>query len=264
MSEALAQVLAKGRAAYPLLASTEARLVPILEARLVDEKGELDGAELYLAAACAAADPTAIATFERLYFGVIGPSLSRMGLPSDAAAEIAQTLRVRLFVAQGDDIARVVTYAGRGQLAALVRVAAVREGLGSLRQAGRLVSGDDGLEELPEVADDAQLAHVKAQHRDVFKAAFEAAAGELVPRQRTLLRLAIVEQLGIDRIAGLYAVHRATAARWIADARAELSKQVHRKVAEALRVAQADVDELASLVESQLELSLSRILKKDA
>ena len=98
MSDALAQVLAKGRAAYPLLAGAEAKALPILKARLVDEPNEVDGAELYLAAACAAADPTAIATFERLYFSVIAPSLSRMGLPSDAAAEIAQTLRIRLFI----------------------------------------------------------------------------------------------------------------------------------------------------------------------
>lgn len=259
-------VIAEGRTAHPGVGGDLTRIRAALAERLDGEEvavADLDAGELYLAAACAQADPVALATFERLYFGTIGPALSRMGLPSDAARDIAQTLRIRLFVAEEGELPRVVTYAGRGQLGALVRVAAVREGLTQLRAAGRLVHDADGLEDLPERTDDPELQKLKQQHRVAFKAAFEAAAGELEPKQRTLLRHAIVEQLGIDRIGALYGVHRATAARWVSDARAELSRGVHRHLALALRLDAEDIDDLAMLVESQLELSIARLLKSD-
>src|SRR5690606_4547847 len=136
------------------------------------------------------------------------------------------------------DTPRVLAYAGQGQLGGLVRVAAVRAGLNLLRDRGRLATGaagsDDGgdeLEDIPISADNPELARLKAQHRTAFKAAFEQAIASLEPRERSLLGLAIVKGLGIDRIGAIYGVHRATAARWVTAARANLTRAIHKILA---------------------------------
>ena len=257
------RVLEAGRQAFPELAIAAERIRPLVRQRLdgEDAPASLVPDEVYLACACALPDSRAIAAFERRYFGVIEPALWRMSLGSDQIREIEQLLRVRLFVAEGGELPRVVTNAGTGQLAALVRVAAVRAGLNILRDTGKLERDDDGLEDLPLAADDPELARLKAQHRAAFKAAFEEAIASLEPRDRSLLKLSIVQGHGIDRVATIYGIHRATAARWIASARGNLTRGVHRALGQRLGLRATELDDLLPLVESKLELSLERLLR---
>src|SRR5262249_10106510 len=152
----------------------------------------------------------AIRAFEARYFTCIAAVVRRLRLPDDDAHEIAQTLRQRLFV--GGDQAGVLSYAGAGRLAGLVQVSAMRIAL-NLRRGRRRIA-DDVAPEPPAVAGDAIYA--KAEYRDKVKRAIEDAAAALAPRDRTLLRMHLVERSSIDDVATLYRVHRATAARWIA------------------------------------------------
>jgi RNA polymerase sigma-70 factor, ECF subfamily len=256
------RILETGRAAYPAVTVADVTLAPLLVQRLDGEDAELDAQELFLAAACACADPAALAAFEKQYFPAIGAALGRLALDRDDVADIEQQLRIRLFVADDEGLARVVSYAGRGQLGGLVRVAALRAGLNRLRAKGRLEpAGGDALEDIPIAGDDPALAQLKAQHRVAFKAAFEEAVATLEPRERSLLDLAVVKGVGIDKVGAIYGVHRATAARWITQARESLAKAVHRTLAAQLGVAKAEVGDLLPLVESQLELSLERLLR---
>ncbi len=259
---ALERIVSAGRAAYPEIKIAAERVLPLIRARVDgDDPALLASDEVFLACACASADGDAIAAFERRYFGVIAPALSRMSLSRDEIRDIEQVLRVRLFVADAGAVPRVVAYAGQGQLGALVRVAAVRAALNLLRESGRLERDADGLEELPVSSDDPELARLKAQHREVFKAAFETAVASLEPRDRSLLHLAIVKGVGIDRVGTIYGVHRATAARWIAQARGNLTRAVQKVLVERLGIAKSELDDLLPLVESQLELSLERLLR---
>jgi len=258
------RILQAGRAAYPEVTAREADIAALVKKRLEGEAQpeQLAADEIYLACACALADSAAIAAFERRYFAAIPAALSRMSLGRDEIHEIEQLMRVRLFVAEPGEVARVVTYAGQGQLGGLLRVAAVRAGLNLLRDRGKLApDAGDGLEDIPITSDDPELAKLKAQHRSAFKAAFEEAVASLAPRDRSLLGLAIVKGLGIDRIGTIYGVHRATAARWIQQARANLTKAVHRVLGQRLGVRGGELENLLPLVESQLELSLERLLK---
>lgn len=274
----LERILAQGKAIHAGVTAPDDAIAKLVSERLADEEhpSALDADELYLACACALGDRVALATFEQRYFAVVPAALSRLSLGRDEIAEVEQLLRVRLFVPpQGADAdpaddapgssARVVAYAGHGRLGGLVRVAAVRAGLNLLRDRGRL-HGDasDGLEDVPISGDDPELARLKAQHRAAFKAAFEEAVAMLEPRERSLLGLAIVRGLGIDRIGAIYGVHRATAARWVAAARANLTRAVHRTLAARLGVRDATAEALLPLVESQLELSLDRLLRSRA
>jgi RNA polymerase sigma-70 factor, ECF subfamily len=257
------RVIEEGRAAFPGLSIADDRIRPLVKRRLelADQLDVVAADEVYLACACALREPAAITAFERRYFGVIAPALSRMSLARDQITEVEQTLRVRLFVAEGNELPRVVTYAGDGQLGGLVRVAAVRAGLNVLRDSGKLETGDDGLEDLPQSADTPELSQLKAQHRAAFKAAFEDAIGSLEPRDRSLLQLSIVKGRGIDQIAAIYAVHRATAARWLTGARENLTRAVHQRLGERLAVPIHELGDLLPLVESKLELSLERLLR---
>src|SRR5688572_25516720 len=105
----LERIVTVGRAAYPEIRVAADRLMPLIRARVDgDELGSLAMDEVFLACACATADGDAITAFERRYFGVIAPALSRMSLSRDEIRDIEQVLRVRLFVADAGDVPRVV------------------------------------------------------------------------------------------------------------------------------------------------------------
>lgn len=259
-------IVAEGGRAYADVTVDEAAVRAWIARRLdgEDAAAALDAAEVFLACACATGHGGALAAFERRYFATLPSALSRLSLAADDVAEVVQRLRVRLFVAEDGAAPRVVGYAGAGQLGGLVRVAAIRLGLNLLRSRGRLVAGDDGFEDLPIADDDPALARLKTQYRGAFKQAFEDAIAGLDGRERSLLNLALVKGLGIDKVAVVYGVHRATAARWIAQARANLTRAVHALLATRLGVPRGQVDDLLPLVESQLELSLERLLRTRA
>jgi RNA polymerase sigma-70 factor, ECF subfamily len=262
-TELVEGIVEKGRREVPECAGLGPSLVPWIARRLDGEEhpDRLDPVELFLAAGCAAGERTALAAFERRYFTSIPAALRRLSLQGDDVAEVVQRLRVRLFVIEGGAPPRVLRYAGDGQLGGLVRVSSIRLGLNLLRSRGRLDQDADGLEELPIADDDPALAQLKQQSRASFKAAFEDAIAGLEPRERSLLNLALVKGLGIDKVAVVYGVHRATAARWIAQARGNLTRSVHAILGTRLGLPSAQVDDLLPLVESKLELSLERLLK---
>ena len=80
-------------------------------------------------------------------------------------------------------------------------------------------------------------------------------------RQRNLLRQHILDELTIDDLARLYRVHRATCARWLADARADLGKHTRKKLVVALGLANKDdMDSMLRFLDSDIELSISKIL----
>ena len=62
-------------------------------------------------------------------------------------------------------------------------------------------------------------------------------------------------------IGSIYRVHRATASRWLVRAREALLDGVRRSLMDQLGANAAEVESILVLVHSQLDLSLSRILK---
>jgi hypothetical protein len=78
-----------------------------------------------------------------------------------------------------------------------------------------------------------------------------------------LLRLHLVERMGIDAVAALCAVHRATAARSIVRAKETLTARVRARLMARWRIGDGDMAALKELVDSQLDLSLTRLLTTD-
>lgn len=260
----LDEMLARGGAAWPGLTVTRAELAEGLHAHLEMRRDErpalaaLDPAEIYLACACGGGRADAILRFRSAYFTPLEPRLARMGIDPARCDDVWQEIAVRLFVPVGDQPPRILTYAGRGQLHGFIKVAATRLALDILERRHRDTS-DDWLERVPGAQSEPELHWIKQQHRAELKQEIEAAIATLTPRQRTLLRLTIVERAGIASLARTYQTHRSTVWRWIVDARAELAARVRARLAARWKISDAELATVEMMVDSQIDLSLERL-----
>jgi RNA polymerase sigma-70 factor (ECF subfamily) len=260
VAAAAARIAAAGRAAHPQVALATEAIAARLAARLAEDPGaQLDGlhdADLYLALALAAGDRTALKTFEDTLVPQLDAALRRLRLAGGAPEEVKQALRVEL-LAEG----KIGDYAGRGELAAWLRVTATRKALKLARRAGREDTLDEVLlDHWPAQNPDPALEHMRARYTDELKRALRGAFAALEVRQRNLLRQHILDELTIDDLAKLYRVHRATCARWLAEARADLGKGTRKRLIGALGAGTTEVDSLLRFLDSDIELSISRIL----
>jgi RNA polymerase sigma-70 factor (ECF subfamily) len=82
----------------------------------------------------------------------------------------------------------------------------------------------------------------------------------LTPRQRSLLRLHVLDGVTLAQLARSYQVHRATIVRWLAQARAEILERTRVAMAQRLRLPEGELEALHLTVSSQLDLSLKRLL----
>jgi RNA polymerase sigma-70 factor (ECF subfamily) len=74
------------------------------------------------------------------------------------------------------------------------------------------------------------------------------------------LRHATIDGLTLDQIAATYQVHRATVARTLASARQKLLETTRAGVIANLGIVSAELDSAIKLLDSQIDLSLSRVL----
>jgi RNA polymerase sigma-70 factor (ECF subfamily) len=263
IAAAAARIAAAGRAAWPDVALTEDAIRERLAARAAeDPETRIDGlhdADLYLALALATGDAAAVRAFEDKLVPQIDVALRRMRLPGGAADEIKQALRFELLVSDGAP--KIADYAGRGELAAWVRISATRKALKLIRRGAREETLDEILlEHWPAGAPDPQRAHLRERYTTELKHAIREAFAALEVRQRNMLRQHILDELTIDDLAKLYRVHRATCARWLADARAELGRGTRKRLVGALGMPAAELESLLRFLDSDIELSISRIL----
>jgi RNA polymerase sigma-70 factor (ECF subfamily) len=262
IAAAAARIAAAGRAAWPDVALAEDAIRERLAARVAEDPDtQLDGlhdADLYLALALATGSPAAVRAFEDKLVPQIDTALRRMRLPGGTADEVKQTLRFELLAAEPKKIS---DYAGRGELAAWLRVSATRKALKHVRRGAREASLDELLlEHWPDAAPDPQRAHLRQRYTAELKRAIGDTFAALEVRQRNLLRQHILDQLTIDDLAKLYHVHRATCARWLADARAELGRGTRKRLLDGLGVSTDELDSLLRFLDSDIELSISRLL----
>jgi RNA polymerase sigma-70 factor (ECF subfamily) len=108
--------------------------------------------------------------------------------------------------------------------------------------------------------DDPHLAALRDRHRREFKAAFQGAVTDLAPRDRAVLRALLVDDRGIGEIAAVFGIHRVTASRWIARIRGTLLSGTRDRLRLALSLDERDLDNVLRLVDSQLDVSLYRLL----
>ena len=266
----LREILDACRAAWPGLGVPAEDFVLHLAEHLPDQ-GDLDGClarmccpDLYLACGCAAGEPAALAAFDDRVLSQVIPVLHRMGLSTSHVDEVVQVMRAKLLVAdERGQRPLLATYAGRGALVGWVRTAARRTALSMRRNKDEQIGGGAAegrdAERIPLPAD-VELDYIKSRYQAAFKQAVEDAIATLDAEQLSVLRLHYTDGLSIDRIAALLNMHRATAARRIRAASDTVRAETRRLLHARLRLSSGELDSLAGLVQSQLHLSLGRLL----
>lgn len=66
---------------------------------------------------------------------------------------------------------------------------------------------DDALARAPALGASPEMAVLRVAYAEPFRAAFREAIALLAPEDRTMLRLHLVDNLGIDRLAPMYGIH---------------------------------------------------------
>ena len=243
-----------GRAAWPDLPVSAADYIAFVG----DAEGDLVFTDLYLACACHHGVPGAVEAFEALCVPSIEGALARMNAGKTVTDEVKQIVLDQLFVG-----GKIATYSGRGNLKGWVRIIAVREASRILRAGNKTVSADDAMFDAlaPTDREDPELEYLKAHYRGQFRTAFLATVAELPRRERTALRMNVLDGRSIDEIGATFRVNRSTAHRWLTQAREILITGTKKRLMSELAISPAEVESVIRLVRSSLDVSLENVLR---
>ena len=259
LATAVGRAWERARAAHPALAVGDVELMTFAGERMrtADPVGELERRhieDLYVACGCARGDRAALAVLETDTLPIVARGVARFASPDD----VVQMLREQMLV--GDEPG-ITAYDGRAPLAIWLRVCAARIGM---RLAGRDQRNqpieDEQLDQLAPGVPDPELAYLQQHYGAQFRAAFGAALASLSPRERNLLRHSVLDALGIDQIAAIYHVHRATAARQLKQARSTLVEATRERMRVALGVGESELDSIFRVLVSMADVTLREIL----
>jgi RNA polymerase sigma-70 factor (ECF subfamily) len=259
--------IAEAQVRYPGVVVEHAAYAAAIAARVEGEDDIADAAarlalpDIYLVTAALAGQRTAVTTFEKLVRDETTRAVTRLGKNAPAAEDVVQELLFKLLVPQNDQAAKLAAFGGHGALHAWLRVAAVRAAISLTRRKQENLVDDEALAAVADDTDDQALAFLKTSYREQFKRAFEATLAEMPRRARTLLRLQIIDHLTLEEIGAFYQVSRATAARWLADARQTLVSGTQQRLVASLSISSMELSELMKLVASTLYSTLPRLLR---
>lgn len=257
----LAQRLQAAERMTPGVRLDSAEFAGLLRARLAGSPdperalSELHVEDMYLAWALSRGDRAAFSRFEREFVALLAGQLK--GAAAEAG-ELEQLVRTRLFVPSEGQRPRIAQYSGRGPFGGWLRMVATR----CLLDLRRARSGASQSPELhsPGVATDPELDYLKLRYAADFKVVLEGALAELDARQVTLLKLSFIEQLSTAAVGVMYGVSSRTVQRWLSDIRETLLVRTREGLRARLALSPSELDSLLGLVDSQLSLSLHRVL----
>jgi RNA polymerase sigma-70 factor (ECF subfamily) len=222
-------------------------------------------ADLALAFSVGRGDPLAARRFDDLVGLELAAAARAIDRDPAFVDEICQRTRVRLVIGDGSGAPpRIAGYRGAGPLRAWVAIAAQRVALNARRDAraeSATTTSADVLAELVDREPDPELRHLKTLYRAEFRDALAAALAGTGDRPRAVLRLRFVDGLELAQIARLYRVHESTASRWVAAALDDIARATRDGLVARLAITAATADSVARMVQSQLDLSITRLLQ---
>ncbi len=220
--------------------------------------GTLRPGDLYLAFAIARQDPGAIAELERR-LGEVDVVLRAANL-GELTDEIRQHMRVSLVLPRAAGPPVILDYAGRGDLGAWLRTIAA---------CGRRGSSPSARVATPRTTRMPCFAPPRARRRRGIDRGLRSRATRPSSSRRSTTpwrrwrrasgrcsgRRSSTACQSINWVPGCTGVPPATAARWLAVARADLLEQTVKRLQARLGVGRADLDSLWRLVRSRLDIS---------
>ncbi len=269
-AESIREAWERGRAGWPELAVDLERFhaqVGDVDAEssntfnTPDTPDTIHAEDAYLAAACVAGVPQAIAIFRakfhRLILDFVARIEGRSGTPTDLADEIL----VELLVGDPPTPAKLAGYSGRGPLRTWLRMIATRRALNAARDQVRHAEIDERLaRETVRTSPDPEAALLKAQYGPQFEAALRESLAALPAASRALLRLHYGESLALGAIAAMNGWSKPTAGRRLAESRETLLVATRKLLRERLRMTASELESMLRLLRSDLDASLAGLL----
>jgi len=210
--------------------------------------------DLALARACAEGDEAAIATVESRCMLELRAVHARMRGEKPAFDEFVQTMRTKLFVGPRP---RIAEYRGAGSLKGFVRVVGARVLIEAARRAKPTEYETD---HIAATGNDPEAEYFKRRYAADLRSAFEDAARRLDEASREVLREHYVRGMGIDAIAAVHGVHRATAARRLASAREDVLRETRQLLMARLGVRRDELESIVRMLESRMHVTVERVL----
>ena len=261
LGAALRRLFDEGRRAWPgVELGIEAFVGYLAERAGGPLPSEARGPDLYLACACVTGGRGAIESFDRAYLAQMGAYLARLGPTPAFVDEVRQEVRAKLFMSSSDAAPpRIAEYHGKGALANWVRVVALRVAMNMRRQPWPAADDDSELDR--PAPDNPERDYEVKRYREAFDEVIRGAVAALDGEQRRILRRHFADGLTLDALAVELGVHRATVARRLAAARAALRLEARRRLQIALGVGESELESLARVMRSRLDLSLRSLFR---
>ena len=258
----LSSLHARGRDAHPDLRLTAEAFAEHLARCAAAVDGDRDhehAADLYLAAAALNGEPAAVAKLRQSCWPLALKYLRPFREVS--IDDVAQELWNALLFGDPGRSPKLRSYSGKGPLGAFVGITAQRLALMRLRRDGAdaRLSGRAAAE-INALASDPELAFIKHQHRDSFQQMLNLALQSLDDRARMVLRMYLIDRLSVERVAKVYGVSQSSVSRWLAKARDTVLAETRRLLSDKLRLSESEFQSLWNILNSELELSMSRVL----
>jgi RNA polymerase sigma-70 factor, ECF subfamily len=212
---------------------------------------EGDSEQLAWAQACVEGDAAAIEELEAGPLAEVRSHLATLGFAALAIDEVIQRVRMKL-IAEGG----LRAYRGRGPLAIYVRTTAVRLAIGEAKKVRR----DVELGEMFAAPNaDPELEYMRKLYADHLAAAVRDAWTRIAAHERFLLSLRIYDAMSIDDLARVYQIHRATAARRAASARAAFIEQVRAALRDRLAIGDTTIDSILRIITTSVQLPIDEL-----
>jgi RNA polymerase sigma-70 factor, ECF subfamily len=217
-------------------------------------------ADLFLACACTHRISGAVEAFMAHFDREVRMAAARVDGSATFYDEVKQTLAETLFVAA--EKPRIAQFSGRGPLAAWVGIAA-RRIAGRLRRGVRAANPLDeeaiALEAMG-IEDDPAMFYLKQRYGSEVRAALVGAFAALDARDRTMMRLSLVDKLSLEEVGRIFGVSQSTISRQADRIRKTVTTATKRSLREKLGASAEEIESLIKMVQSQVEVSFSRIL----
>jgi RNA polymerase sigma-70 factor, ECF subfamily len=191
--------------------------------------------DVYLVQACLKGISTALRAFEARHMSQVPSYVSRFAFSEADLADVEQSLRVRLLTGPRPKLA---SYTGVGPLSSWLKVTAMRTALNlvAARQAGGAdVEPEDMLvlvtTDLPSVEQKVLNLLMTETHRELVREVLGDALASLSDHEKTVLRMYLLDGIAVHALARVFAVHRATVARWLGSIRAHVLEIVNDRLA---------------------------------
>jgi RNA polymerase sigma-70 factor (ECF subfamily) len=256
----MADAYLAGRAAWPEVDLPAAAFGAYLATHALAPDAE-HAADLYLACACAAGVPAALAAFEATHVPMLPSYLARLRPSAELVDDVAQLLRERLFVGAAPKIA---DYAGKGPLGAWLRVVAVRLAIDRQRASPPPMLDVDRGASLAAAAASPELEALRRRYRGHFRDAFAVALRALSSEQRALLKLHYLDGLSMDELGRMFGVNRSTIFRRLGACSQALLERIRDRLGAELGVSTQELHSLAAALRGDLEVSLGDFLKSSS